>query len=80
MIYDRYTLICPTCCCTEATATLKCMPGKKEVHETNFIIFLTLVQYSSGPMGVTGMIDDDLRVCTGLKIFYTFWTDLTQVE
>ena len=56
------------------------MPGKKEVHETNFIIFLTLVQYSSGPRGVTGMIDDDLRVCTGLKIFYTFWTDLTQVE
>ena len=63
------TLICPTCCCTEATATLKCMPEKKEEDEEKLFHYFS---FDSGWLSIHQkkhcmkcgivMISSDLRV------------------
>ena len=82
------TLICPTCCCTEATATLKCMPEKKEEDEEKLFIIIILLT-SVGPVLIRRSTIWSVGLswsvviwefCTDLKVLYTFWTDQTQVE
>ena len=63
------TLICPTCCCTEATATLKCMPEKKEEDEEKLYYYysfdinrFSIHQGKHIIKGGIDMISSDLRV------------------